>query len=193
MFHLVTRYSLLAMGVGKPMTERMHTLVCLVEDQPGVLNRVMSLFRRRMFNAESVTVGRSEQPGLSRMTFVFHGDDETVEQVSKQLYKLLEVLKVTDITTEPHIRRELALIKVNATANNRADLMQITDIFHGKIIDVSHNQLVIEIAGATDKIDSFLGLIQQFGIREISRTGTVVVTRPSATNDNTVRLREEVA
>lgn len=181
------------MGVGKPMTERMHTLVCLVEDQPGVLNRVMSLFRRRMFNAESVTVGRSEQPGLSRMTFVFHGDDETVEQVSKQLYKLLEVLKVTDITTEPHIRRELALIKVNATANNRADLMQITDIFHGKIIDVSHNQLVIEIAGATDKIDSFLGLIQQFGIREISRTGTVVVTRPSATNDNTVRLREEVA
>lgn len=193
MFHLVTRYSLLAMGVGKPMTERMHTLVCLVEDQPGVLNRVMSLFRRRMFNAESVTVGRSEQPGLSRMTFVFHGDDETVEQVSKQLYKLLEVLKVTDITTEPHIRRELALIKVNATANNRADLMQITDIFHGKIIDVSHNQLVIEIAGATDKIDSFLGLIQQFGIREISRTGTVVVTRPSANNDNTVRLREEVA
>jgi len=102
------------------MTERMHTLVCLVEDQPGVLNRVMSLFRRRTFNAESVTVGHSEQPGLSRMTFVFNGDDETVEQVSKQLYKLLEVLKVTDITTEPHVRRELALIKVNATAQNRA-------------------------------------------------------------------------
>ena len=109
------------------MTERMHTLVCLVEDQPGVLNRVMSLFRRRTFNAESVTVGHSEQPGLSRMTFVFNGDDETVEQVSKQLYKLLEVIKVTDITTEPHVRRELALIKVNATAANRADLMQLTE------------------------------------------------------------------
>src|SRR5215210_7715979 len=159
------------------MTARMHTLVCLVEDQPGVLNRVMSLFRRRMFNAESVTVGASEQPGLSRMTFVVHGDDETVEQVSKQLYKLLEVLKVTDITTEPHIRRELALIRVTATAQNRADIMQMTDIFHGKIIDVSHNQLVIEIAGASDKIDSFLGLIHPFGIREIARTGTVVMTR----------------
>lgn len=175
------------------MTERMHTLVCLVEDQPGVLNRVMSLFRRRTFNAESVTVGHSEQPGLSRMTFVFNGDDETVEQVSKQLYKLLEVLKVTDITTEPHVRRELALIKVNATAQNRADIMQLTTIFSGEIVDVSHNQLVIEISGPADKVDSFLGLLQPFGIREIARTGTVVMTRPSASADAPARLREEVA
>ena len=175
------------------MTERTHTLVCLVEDQPGVLNRVMSLFRRRTFNAESVTVGHSEQPGLSRMTFVFNGDDETVEQVSKQLYKLLEVLKVTDITTEPHVRRELALIKVNATAQNRADIMQLTTIFNGQIVDVSNNQLVIEISGPADKIDSFLGLLQPFGVREIARTGTVVMTRPSAPADAPARLREEVA
>ena len=174
------------------MTERMHTLVCLVEDQPGVLNRVMSLFRRRTFNADSVTVGHSEQPGLSRMTFVLHADDETVEQVSKQLYKLLEVLKVTDITTEPHVRRELALIKVTATAANRADIMQLTDIFHGHIIDVSHNLVVIEMSGSAEKIESFLGLLQPFGIREIARTGTVVMTRPSA-GDATVRLREDVA
>ncbi len=112
-------------------------------------------------------------------------DDETVEQVSKQLYKLLEVLKVTDVTTEPHVRRELALINVNATAQNRADIMQLTDIFHGKIIDVSHNQVVIEIAGPADKIESFLGLLQPFGIREIARTGTVVMTRPSAPADTT--------
>src|SRR5438270_1844264 len=127
------------------MTTRTHTLVCLVEDQPGVLNRVMSLFRRRTFNADSVTVGHSEQPGLSRMTFVIEADDETVEQVSKQLYKLLEVLKVTDITTEPHVRREMALIKVSATAANRADLIQLTSIYHAEILDVSHNQLVLEI------------------------------------------------
>jgi acetolactate synthase-1/3 small subunit len=175
------------------MTTRTHTLVCLVEDQPGVLNRVMSLFRRRTFNADSVTVGHSEQPGLSRMTFVIDADDETVEQVSKQLYKLLEVLKVTDITTEPHVRRELALIKVNATAQNRADMMQLVDIFHGEIIDVSHNQVVVELSGPTDKIESFLGLMQPFGIREIARTGTVVMTRPSAPADATTRLREDVA
>jgi acetolactate synthase-1/3 small subunit len=175
------------------MTIRTHTLVCLVEDQPGVLNRVMSLFRRRMFNADSVTVGSSEQPGLSRMTFVINGDDETVEQVSKQLYKLLEVIKVTDITTEPHIRRELALIKVSASAANRADLIQLTGIYRGEILDVSHNQLVIEIAGSAEKIDGFLNLVQPFGIREISRTGTVVMTRPSAGTDTTVRLREDVA
>jgi acetolactate synthase-1/3 small subunit len=175
------------------MTARTHTLVCLVEDQPGVLNRVMSLFRRRTFNADSVTVGHSEQPGLSRMTFVINADDETVEQVSKQLYKLLEVLKVTDITTEPHVRRELALIKVNATAQNRADLMQLANIFHAEIVDVSHNQVVIELSGPTDKIESFLGLMQPFGIREIARTGTVVMTRPSAPADGTVRLREDVA
>lgn len=175
------------------MTAHTHTLVCLVEDQPGVLNRVMSLFRRRTFNAESVTVGHSEQPGLSRMTFVINADDETVEQVSKQLYKLLEVLKVTDITTEPHVRRELALIKVNATAQNRADIMQLADIFHGEIVDVSHNQVVIELSGPADKIDSFLGLLQPFGIREIARTGTVVMTRPSAPTDATTRLREDVA
>ena len=175
------------------MTERMHTLVCLVEDQPGVLNRVMSLFRRRTFNAESVTVGHCEQPGLSRMTFVFNGDDETVEQVSKQLYKLLEVLKVTDITSEPHVRRELALIKVNATAQNRADIMQLASIFNGQIVDVSLTQVVIELSGPADKIDSFLGLLQPFGIREIARTGTVVMTRPSAPADAPARLREDVA
>jgi len=127
----------------------------------------MSLFRRRTFNADSVTVGHSEQPGLSRMTFVINADDETVEQVSKQLYKLLEVLKVTDITVEPHVRRELALIKVNATAQNRADIMQLTDIFHGQIVDVSHNQVVIEFSGPADKIDSFLGLLQPFDVLAI--------------------------
>ncbi len=174
------------------MKTRTHTLVCLVEDQPGVLNRVMSLFRRRTFNADSVTVGKSEQAGLSRMTFVVNGDDETVEQVSKQLYKLLEVLKVTDITNEPHTRRELALIKLNANASTRADIMQITNIYDGKILDVSHNQLVVEISGPTDKIDAFLGLMQPFGIREVARTGTVVMTRPSAT-EAPARLREEVA
>ncbi len=175
------------------MTTKYHTLVCLVEDQPGVLNRVMSLFRRRMFNAESVTVGHSEQSGLSRMTFVVNGDDETVEQVTKQLYKLLEVIKVTDLTEEPHVRRELALVKLNASAANRAEIMQLTQIYNGKVLDVSPTQMVVEIAGPADKIDAFLGLMQPSGIREISRTGTVVMTRPSAGADTPIRLREDVA
>ena len=175
------------------MPTKAHTLVCLVEDQPGVLNRVMSLFRRRTFNAESVTVGHSEQPGLSRMTFVVNGDDETVEQVTKQLYKLLEVLKVTDLTAEPHVRRELALVKLNASAANRAEIMQLTQIYNGKVLDVSLTQMVVEIAGPADKIDAFLGLMQPFGIREISRTGTVVMTRPSAGGEAPTRLREDVA
>lgn len=170
-----------------------HTLVCLVEDQPGVLNRVMSLFRRRMFNAESVTVGHSEQAGLSRMTFVVRGDDETVEQVTKQLYKLLEVLKVTNITEEAHVRRELALIRLTATAASRSEIVQIAQIYNGKVLDVSLNQMVVEIAGPADKIDSFLGLMQPFGIREIARTGTVVMTRPSASADAPLRIREDVA
>jgi len=175
------------------MTVKYHTLVCLVEDQPGVLNRVMSLFRRRMFNAESVTVGHSEQPGLSRMTFVVKGDDETVEQVTKQLYKLLEVIKVTDLTEEPHVRRELALVKLNANATNRAEIMQITQIYEGKVLDVSLTQMVVEIGGPADKVDAFLGLMQPFGIREVARTGTVVMTRPSTGADTPVRLREDVA
>lgn len=179
--------------MGSVTHSKSHTLVCLVEDQPGVLNRVMSLFRRRMFNADSVTVGPSEQSGLSRMTFVVKGDDETVEQVSKQLYKLLEVLKVTDVTDEPHVRRELALVRLNASGTTRSEIVQITQIYNGKVLDVSLNQIVVEIAGPADKIDAFLGLMQPFGIREVSRTGTVVMTRPSANADAPTRLREDVA
>ncbi len=175
------------------MSEKTHTLVCLVEDQPGVLNRVMSLFRRRMFNADSVAVGRSEQAGLSRMTFVVRGDDETVEQVDKQLQKLIEVRTVTNVTKEPHVRRELALIRLNTTDKTRSEIVQLTQIFNGKVLNVSLNQIVVEIVGAAEKIDDFLSLMQPFGIREISRTGTVVMRRQSASADAPVRIREDVA
>jgi len=154
-----------------------HTLIVLMEDKPGVLNRVSSLFRRRNFNIESLTVGHSETPGISRMTVVVDGDDTTVEQVSKQLYKLIHVTKVTDVTSEAAVLRELALIKVHATANTRGEIMQLCDIFRAKAVDVGADSLTIEITGQEDKIDSLIALLRPFGIKEMVRTGRVAMVR----------------
>ncbi|MCL6432408.1 MAG: acetolactate synthase small subunit [Anaerolineae bacterium] len=154
-----------------------HTLIVLMEDRPGVLNRVSSLFRRRNFNIESLTVGHSETPGISRMTVVVDGDDTVVEQVSKQLYKLIHVTKVTDVTSEAAVLRELALIKVHATANTRGEIMQLCDIFRAKAVDVGADSLTIEITGQEDKIDSLIALLRPFGIKEMVRTGRVAMVR----------------
>lgn len=154
-----------------------HTLVALLEDKPGVLNRVVSLLRRRGFNIESLTVGHSEMKGISRMTLVVAGDDAVIEQVVKQLYKLIEVVKVTDLSEERAVVRELALIKVNATASTRGELMQIADIYRGRIIDLASDSLIIEITGPEDKIDSLIELVRRFGIKEIVRTGRVAMLR----------------
>lgn len=159
-----------------------HTVIALMEDRPGVLNRVSSLFRRRNFNIESLTVGHSETPGISRMTVVVSGDDTVVEQVSKQLYKLIHVTKVVDVTAEPAVFRELALIKVHATANTRNEIMQLVDIFRAKAVDVGADSLMVEITGQEDKIDSLVALLRPFGIKEIVRTGRVAMVRGVAGN-----------
>lgn len=159
-----------------------HTLIALMEDKPGVLSRVSSLFRRRNFNIESLTVGHSETRGISRMTVVVNGDDASVEQVSKQLYKLIHVTKVVDVTEEPAVLRELALIKVHATANTRGEIMQLVDIFRAKAVDVAADSLTVEITGQEDKIDTLTSLLRPFGIKEMARTGRLAMVRGGSGN-----------
>ena len=154
-----------------------HTLVALVEDKPGVLNRVASLFRRRGFNIESIAVGHSEKPNLSRMTIVVDGATTSVEQVRKQLDKLPDVIKVSDITEDNIIARELALIKVHATSATRSEIIEIVDIFRANIVDVAADSVTIEATGDEEKIGSLLKLVRGFGIKEIARTGRIAMSR----------------
>ncbi len=154
-----------------------HTITALVENTPGVLARVAGLFARRGFNIESMAVSISEDPGVSRMTIVVGGDDRVLDQIQKQLNKLIEVIKVFDYTNTPSVERELAMIKVTATAERRAEIMQICDIFRGKIIDVSERALTVEVTGPVDKIDAFQALLTPYGIKELVRTGKIVLTR----------------
>jgi acetolactate synthase-1/3 small subunit len=154
-----------------------HTLVALVEDKPGVLNEMASLFRRRGFNIESIAVGHSEVPHLSRVTIVVNGADTMVEQVRKQLDKLVDVVKVFDITGDNIVSRELALIKVKTTSATRSEIIEVADIFRANIVDVGTDSLTIEITGDEDKITSLLNLLRGFGIKEIARTGCIAMTR----------------
>jgi len=154
-----------------------HTLVALVEDKPGVLNRVASLFRRRSFNIESIAVGHSETPHLSRMTIVVDGTTTRVEQVRKQLGKEVDVVKVFEIAEADIIASELALVKVKATSTTRSEILQIVDIFRADIMDVTTNSVTIEITGNEDKINSLLDLLSGFGIREVARTGRIAVAK----------------
>jgi acetolactate synthase-1/3 small subunit len=159
------------------MAATKHTLVALVEDRPGVLNRMASLFRRRGFNIESIAVGHSELPHLSRVTIVVDGATTQVEQVRKQLDKVIDVVKVSDITGDDIVTRELALIKVKATSATRSEILQIVDIFRANIVDVAGDSVTIEVTGDQDKIDSLYGLLRGFGIKEIARTGRIAMTR----------------
>jgi len=154
-----------------------HTLVVQVEDHPGVLNRVVSLLRRRSFNIDSITVGHSEQPGVSRMTLVVDGKEEEVEQVGKQLYKLMEVLKVTDVTDLNCVAHELALIKVASRPQQRTEILQIAQIFDARVVDANPNSLLLEATGPEERIDSLLTMLRGFGIRELVRTGAVAMVR----------------
>jgi len=154
-----------------------HTLAALVHNKPGVLNRVASLFRRRGFNIESIAVGRTDDPRVSRMTIVVIGDDATVEQVRKQLDKVIDVVKIFDMTGDDLVARELALVRVKATAATRAEIVQTVNIFRGGVIDVASNSMIIEITGDEDKIDSLLNLLRGYGIKEVARTGRVAMSR----------------
>jgi len=172
-----------------------HTLVALVEDKPGVLTRMASLFRRRGFNIESIAVGHSELPHLSRMTIVVDGTAGILEQVRKQLSKVVDVVKVTDVTADNITVRELALIKVRATSSTRSEIIEIADIFRANIVDVAADSLTIEITGDEDKIDSLLNLVRGFGIKEVARTGCIAMLRgstgPMRVEEKALKARKE--
>ena len=159
------------------MNQKTHILVALVEDQPGVLNRVVSLFRRRRFNIASLTVGQTERKNIARMTIVVDSTSTNTEQVIKQMYKIINVLKVSDVTNDATVTRELALIKINATKSNRTEILQIVEIYRAKVVDISLNSLMIEMTSQPSKIDSFIDLIRGFGIKELVRTGATVMNR----------------
>jgi acetolactate synthase I/III small subunit len=163
------------------MVAEKHALVALVNDKPGVLNRIASLFRRRGFNIESIAVGHSEIPGVSRVTIIVSGTTPQVEQVRKQLEKEIEVIKVFDVTGDNTITRELALIKVK-TADNRSEIMQIVDIFRANIVDVSPDSVTVEVTGDNSKVESLYRLLKGFGIKEIARTGAIAMTRGNSSS-----------
>jgi acetolactate synthase-1/3 small subunit len=158
----------------------MHTFAVYVDNKPGVLNRVASLFRRRGFNIESLTVGHTETEGLSRMTIVVDTDDRGARLVEANLYKLIPVRRVDNITRRPSISRDLAMIKVAAVADGRTQVMQLADVYRARIVDVSPEALVIEATGTEEKIDSLVEMLRPYKIVEMVRTGRVVMARGSA-------------
>ncbi|MDD2373277.1 MAG: acetolactate synthase small subunit [Syntrophomonadaceae bacterium] len=156
---------------------RRHTLAVIVENRPGVLTRVTTLFRRRGYNIESLAVGETENPSISRITIMVMGDERILEQVTKQLYKLVDVIKIVDITDKRSVERELVLIKVKADVNVRAEIVQIVDIFRARIVDIGKTSLIIEVTGDGGKIDAIVESLKPFGIIELVRTGVVAMVR----------------
>jgi len=167
---------------------RRHVLVAIVNNRPGVLNRVASLMRARNFNIESLAVGHTENPDISRMTITLRGDDYGVEQVSKQLYRLIDVLKVQDVTAERRVEHELALVKVRATNANRAEIVTIVELSRGRVVDLAADSVIIEASGTEDEIDRLVELVTPFGIKELVRTGSIVMLRGA----QTVEFEEKV-
>ena len=167
-----------------------QTISVLVEDEAGVLTRIAGLFARRGFNIESLAVGPAEQIGVSRITMVVPGDEKVVEQLIKQLYKLISVLKVQDISQQPCVERELMLIKVNATASNRNEVIQVAQIFRARVVDLSEEALTIEVVGDPGKIVAIIQMLNKFGIREIARTGKIALVRESKVNTEYLKSLE---
>lgn len=156
---------------------RKYTIAILVNDQPGVLQRVSGLFGRRGYNIESITVGASEELGLSRMVVVTTGDEHTLEQIQKQLYKLIDVIKVVDISSSPMVGRELGLIKIGAEPSMRPEIIGIVETFRAAIVDVGPHSLIVQVVGDSGKIDAMIELLKPYGIRELSRTGVTAMNR----------------
>jgi acetolactate synthase I/III small subunit len=167
-----------------------HTLSVLVQDEAGVLTRIAGLFARRGFNIESLAVGPSEQERLSRITMVVNGDDYVVEQLIKQLYRLINVLKVQDITSTPCVERELMLLKVNANSGSRAEVLGLAAIFRARTVDVSEDSVTLEVVGDPGKIVAIIQVLQKFGLREIARTGKISMTRESRVNTEYLKSQE---
>jgi len=166
---------------------RRHTLIAIVLDKPGVLNRVSSLMRARNFNIDSLAVSHTDQADTSRMTITLHGDDVAVEQATKQLYRLIDVLKVQDVTPEPTVEHELGLVKVRATDSNRAEILKIVELARGRVVDVSAESVIAEVTGTEGEVDQFVALVRPYGIKELVRTGTVVMARGAASIEEAIR------
>ena len=169
-------------------TQRRHVLVAIVNNRPGVLNRVASLMRARNFNIESLAVSHLEDPGISRMTITLRGDDVNVEQAAKQLYRLIDVLKVQDVTDDPTVQHELVLVKVRATDRNRGELVSIVEMHKARIVDMAPDSVIVEATGTEAEVDRLIALLRGYGIKELVRTGTVVMSRgPQSIEEATKR------
>lgn len=167
-----------------------HTISVLVEDEAGVLSRIAGLFARRGFNIESLAVGPAEQVGISRITMVVPGDNKTIEQLTKQLYKLINVLKVQDVTQIPCVERELMLIKVNTTASNRGEAIEIAQVFRARVVDLSEETLTLEVVGDPGKMVAIIQMLNKFGIKEVARTGKIALVRESGVNTEYLKSLE---
>jgi acetolactate synthase I/III small subunit len=164
-----------------------HVLVAIVLNRPGVLNRVASLMRARNFNIESLAVSHTDQPDISRMTITLRGDDVAVEQVSKQLYRLIDVLKVQDFSGEPTVEHELALIKVRASDTTRAEIIKVAELYRARLVDITDGSVIVEAAGSEAEVDAVVALLRSYGIKELVRTGTVVMARGSASIEEALK------
>ncbi len=167
-----------------------HTISVLVEDEAGVLTRIAGLFARRGFNIESLAVGPTEKVGISRIIMVVPGDDDTIEQLTKQLHKLINVIKVSDITKIPCVERELMLVKVSTNSNNRSEVLQVAQVFRARVVDISEDSLTLEVVGDPGKMVAIISLLNKFGIKEISRTGKIALTRESGVNTEYLKSLE---
>jgi acetolactate synthase-1/3 small subunit len=166
---------------------RRHTLIAIVLDKPGVLNRVSSLMRARNFNIDSLAVSHTDQPDTSRMTITLHGDDVAVEQAAKQLYRLIDVLKVQDVTSDPVVAQELALVKIRATDANRGEILRLVELSKGRVVDLAGESVIVEVTGPESEVDAFVDLVRTYGIKELVRTGSVVMSRGSSSIEEAVK------
>lgn len=174
-------------------TEHRHTMIAWLEDKPGVLNRVTGLFSRRNFNIESLSVGPSETPGISRMTFVVRGTNRDMNQVRTQLDKLINVIEIEDVTNQPSVRRELALIKVRAGSAARAEILQFVDIYRASVVHVDMESIIIQIVGPEDRVESMITLLENYGIQEMVRTGRIAMVRGLTVDDESTTVDTELA
>ena len=169
-----------------------HTLSIIVADQPGELSRIVGLFSARGFNIETISVGETLEPRWSRVTIVTNGDDRTIQQIVKQCERLARVREVHDVTTRPHIEREMALITVDAAAGQkRQETLSLVSVFRAKVVDISHEQLIVEASGNKDKVDTFIELLRPIGISDITRTGHIAINRLAASTIATADAEEE--
>lgn len=154
-----------------------HTITAIVENKVGVLARIVGLFSSRGFNIDSLNVGETDSPDLSRLTIVVNGDDAVLEQVRKQLGRVIDVIKVSDLTDQPYVERDLMLVKINVPPGRRGEILEIVDIFRGKIVDVGLKDMIVELSGTEDKVEAMLKLLRPYGIKETARTGQIAMVR----------------